>query len=73
MQKTITVQQQQLKPIFKKPLRIIARIALTAIEAYEFVDERLFFEDDTWQMKLQYYGMIAYMLAVGIIIWNICL
>lgn len=67
MQKiTIYDKTPKLKPIFRKPVRVIANILLTGLELYEWADERLFFEEDTWQMKLQYYGFLLFMIVVGI-------
>lgn len=61
MQKVITVNPQpkfkpSIKEIVKKVLRPIATVTLTAIELFEKIDEQFFMEDDTWQMRVMFYG-----------------
>lgn len=74
MQKiTIYDKTPKLKPIFRKPARVMANIALTVIEVYEWVDERLFFLDDPWQMKIQYYGFLAFMIVTGLTFLMLCM
>lgn len=57
MQKTITARSQlQLKPFFKKILRPVTTLVLTALEVLEKVDEQFFLPSDTWQMRVMFYS-----------------
>lgn len=71
MQKTttynVTQPQLRLKPFFRKPLEISAKIILTVFELYDWIDSQLFMEDDPISMKFQYYGFLIFMITTGII------
>lgn len=57
MYKTITTRpQSNSKQVFKKALRPVAKFALTAIELLEKIDAQFFTEEDTWRMRVVFYG-----------------
>ena len=65
MQKVTTVQPHlKFKPFaektIKKALRPIAKLALTAVEVFEKIDEQFFMTDDTWQMRVSFYGFYLF-------------
>lgn len=73
MQKVTTVQQQlKFKPFaekaVKKVLRPIVGAALTIIDILEKIDSYFFLEDDTWQMRVSFYGFYLFGIPAFIII-----
>lgn len=73
MQKATTVQQQpKFKPfvekVVKKVLRPAVTVTLTIIELFEKVDSYFFLEDDTWQMRVSFYGFYFFSIPAFIII-----
>lgn len=51
--------------IQKKVLHTFVYMLLGIIELAEWIDDKLFMEDDTWQMRVMYYGMLVWMISVG--------
>lgn len=73
MQKVTTVQPQtKFKPFVekavKKVLRPVTKMALTSVEVFEKIDEQFFMPDDTWQMRVSFYGFYFFAIPGFIIL-----